>query len=73
MGHGQSAAVRENVRKSGGVGVVIGAKHESKKGRSCGTPREYADDVAFLDNPTNGLRTMTLPFSAGLNCQRGVR
>jgi predicted O-methyltransferase YrrM len=28
--------------------------------------REYADYFAFLENPANGFRTMTLPFDGGL-------
>lgn len=35
---------------------------------------EYADYFALIDNPTNGFRTMTLPFDGGLelsvHCQR---
>jgi predicted O-methyltransferase YrrM len=27
---------------------------------------EYADYFAFLENPANGFRTMTLPFDGGL-------
>jgi hypothetical protein len=27
---------------------------------------DYADYFAFLDNPANGFRTMTLPFDGGL-------
>jgi predicted O-methyltransferase YrrM len=27
---------------------------------------EYADYFAFLEDPANGLRTMTLPFDGGL-------
>jgi len=27
---------------------------------------EYADYFAFLENPANGFRTMTLPFAGGL-------
>jgi predicted O-methyltransferase YrrM len=28
--------------------------------------REYADYFAFLDDPANGFRTMTVPFDGGL-------
>jgi hypothetical protein len=28
--------------------------------------REYGDYFAFLNNPANGFRTMTLPFAGGL-------
>jgi hypothetical protein len=28
--------------------------------------REYADYFAFINDPANGFRTMTLPFSGGL-------
>lgn len=127
-----AAAVRDNVRSAGGIGVVIGTEHEPEKARAarghfeqaglsrfidlregdlrdtlkqingpvdfmlvdiwipmarpalevisprlrpgaiviCDNTRqyraEYADYFAFLDNPINRFRTMTLPFDGGL-------
>jgi len=127
-----AAAVRDNIRASGGTGVVIGTEYEPEKARVAraqfaragleslielreGDLREtlrriegpvdfmlcdiwvpmarpalelvaphlrpgamvvcdnthdhraaYADYFAFLDDPANGFRTMTLPFSGGL-------
>lgn len=127
-----AAAVRDNIRASGGAGVVIGTEYEPGKARAAranfaragldglidlreGDLREtlrniegpidfllsdiwtpmarpvlelvaphmrpgamviadntgihrsvYADYFAFLENPANGFRTMTLPFGGGL-------
>jgi len=127
-----AAAVRDNVRRAGGTGVVTGTEHEPEKAMAarrhfeqaglsrfidlregdlrdtlkqisgpvdfmlvdiwipmarpalelvsphlrsgaiviCDNTRarraEYADYFAFLDNPSNGFRTMTLPFDGGL-------
>jgi predicted O-methyltransferase YrrM len=126
-----AAAVRDNIRASGGTGVVIGTEYEPEKARlarnhfaqagvedvidlregdlretlkridgpvdfmlvdiwvpmarpalelvaphlrpgamvACDNTREhraaYADYFAFLENPANGFRTMTLPFGGG--------
>jgi predicted O-methyltransferase YrrM len=127
-----AAAVRDNIKASGGDGLVIGTEYEPKKAaaaranfadaglkdlidlregdlretlRTIGTDidfllvdiwipmarpalelvtphlrqgaivicdntgrlrADYADYFAFLDNPANGFRTMTLPFDGGL-------
>ena len=127
-----AAAVRDNIRASGGEGLVIGTEHEPEKARVarehfaqagladvidlregdlretlqridgpvdfmlvdiwipmarpalelvaphlrsgaivvCDNTREhraaYADYFAFLEDPANGFRTMTLPFGGGL-------